>query len=575
VGALVAAMITTGCAAGTEPERAPAEDVVPAPAALAAQPTWAVTGAMSVARQSATATRLADGHVLIAGGTRFGSVDAGDVYSETAELFDPATGTFAVLPAKMARKRSQHAALAIAGGKVLVVGGIGGALSTSTAELFNPATAKWTSTPALAHERWGASLTLLIDGRALLLGGDPGVPGGAAEIFNPALGTWTDLPPMSVARRYHTATLLESGRVLVVGGQAPDTGSITPSVELFNPVQGTWSKVAPLLTARTGHTATRLDDGTVLVVGGTTSTGISAAVERYDPAQNAWTAQPALASARAIHTATRLDNGAVLVAGGLDATSSALGSSELFDPATATWVASGLLGHGRFGHVAEAFADGAVLVAGGEYQSTAEVYRPTEVGEPCEVDPQCASGHCVDRVCCGAMCSGPCVTCALPGAEGTCSPATPGTDPHGKCGAGGPCDSVCDAASTCSDRVGQACAPTTCSADGTAAIEGATCAAIGAACASITVGCAPYRCGESGSPATLGCLAKCGSIDDCAAGYACDAEGKCRTRPDVAAIEVAACMAGPRSPGTPRAIAVWLAGLALVTAARRAARRPS
>ncbi len=563
--ALLALTATSGCAAGTGPESAPFEGVAPSRQALDEKPAWIATGTMSVARWEATATRLADGRVLVVGGKGFGAVDAGDVYFQSAERFDPATGTFSLVAAKMAAKRMQHAAVAIAGGRVLVVGG---RLSPSTAEIFNSKTATWTPTPDLTHPHWGATLTLLPGGNALLVGGNPG-PAAAVEIFDQGPDIWQDAAPMSAPRRYHTATLLLNGRVLVTGGQHPDDLSITPSAEIFNPAAGTWFKAAPLSIARRSHTATRLEDGTVLVVGGSTSSSITAAVERYDPAKNQWTTMPPLASARSMHSATWLDSGAVLVTGGLDATSSALRSSELFDPKTERWVVSGLLDHGRFTHMAAALADGAVLVSGGEYQSTAEIYRPADSGQPCEVGPQCASGHCVDRVCCNEVCSGTCVTCALAGAEGTCSPAAPGTDPHRSCGQGGPCDNVCDATSACVSRVGLACEATTCTADGTAAIEGSMCSAIGGACTKVTVSCAPYRCGVSGFPATVGCVTQCKSIDDCADGYACDTEGKCRTRPDIVATDAAACSAGPRPPGSSRAVAAWLAGLALLAAARR------
>lgn len=566
--ALVAALAASGCGAEVAPERAPFEAVAPSRQALAEEPAWIAVGSMSVARQDATATRLTDGRVLVVGGRGFGSIDVGNVYFESAELFDPAAGTFSLVGATMAAKRSQHAAAAIAGGKVLVVGG---AQSPDTAEIFSPKSATWKPTLPLAHAHWGATLTRIPGGRALLAGGNPGAPEGATEIFDPALGTWMDAAPMSTPRRYHTATPLLDGRVLVAGGQLPDAGTITPSAEIFDPTSGTWSGAAPLLTARTAHTATRLDDGTVLVVGGSTPLGITAAVERYDPAHDAWTKMPPLASARALHSATRLDSGAVLVAGGLDATSSALRSSELFDPATPRWAPSGLLDHARTAHQAEALADGAVLVVGGEYQSSAEIYRPAVGGQPCEVGPQCAGGHCVDGVCCDEACAGPCRTCALAGAEGTCSPAAAGTDPHHDCGDGNPCDSVCDATAACVSRVGEACAPTTCTPDGTSAIEGTMCSAIGGACAKDTVNCAPYRCG--GVPGAAGCFTQCASIDDCADGYACDAEGQCRARPDVAAADATKCSAGPRPPGSPSLVAAWLSGLALLAAARRRQRQ--
>lgn len=573
---LVAGLSIAGCAPEGGLDGAPQEGPAQAPSALDATATWTPTGAMTVARQSATATRLPDGRVLIVGGQRVGSVDVGDVYFETAELFDPAANKFTKLAAKMATKRSQHAAVAIAGGKVLVVGGTSGVMSASTAELFDPKTATWTSTPPLAHEHWGATLTALQDGRVLLVGGGPGASGGATELFDPALGAWKDLAPMSTPRRYHTATLLQNGRVLVTGGQLPDDPSkINSGAEIWSPNTGAWTHAAPMSIARTAHTATRLADGLVVIVGGTTPSGITAAAERYNPAQDAWTKLPSMASARTIHTATLIDGGGVLVAGGLDASTSALRSSELFDPATSRWVVNGLLGHGRVGHMAESLGGGAVLVAGGEQQSSAEIYRPAASGQPCEVSPQCASDHCVDGVCCGTTCGGPCLTCALAGSEGTCAPASAGTDPHHDCGKGGPCDSVCDATGACADRVGEACVATSCTADGTQAVEGAACAEIGGACAQITVGCAPYRCGFDSALASLGCLAKCRSIDDCAEGYACDPEGKCRARPDVAATDADTCAAGPRAPGPPRATAAWLLGVAILAAARRASRRAS
>lgn len=565
--ALLAVMATSSCAADVGPESAPPEAVAPSPQAIEEKPPWSVTGSMSVARHNATATRLGDGRVLVAGGSSFGSVDAGNVYFQSAELFDPATGTFSLVAAPMTAKRWLHAAVMLTNGKVLVVGG---RQSPFTAELFDPQSATWKATPGLAHERWAATLTLLPSGRALLAGGNVDEPAVGAELFDPTLGTWSDTAPMITPRRSHTATLLLDGRVLVTGGQLHDD-KITPSAELFEPATGTWSAAAPLLTARTRHTASRLDDGTVLVVGGSTPTEITAEVERYDPTKDTWTKVSPLESARTIHSATRLDSGAVLVAGGLDATSSALRTSELFDPKTARWVRSGLLDHARLDHMAETLADGALLVTGGESQSTSEIYRPVDGGRRCEVDPQCASDHCIDGVCCNEACSDPCVTCALPGAEGTCSPAAPGTDPHGDCGQGGPCDNVCDATSACVSRVGEACAPTTCSADHTEALEATLCAAVGGACEQVTVSCAPYRCDDR-DPAAAGCVTHCKSIDDCADGYACDPEGQCRTRPDVAATDAATCSAGPRPPGSPRAVAAGLAGLALLAAARRRGR---
>src|SRR5689334_25306332 len=45
------------------------------------------------------------------------------------------------------------------------------------------------------------------------------------------------------------------------------------------------------------------------------------------------------------------------------------------------------------------------------------------LGVPCARDLECASGFCVDGVCCDARCGDLCATCAAEGSPGTCSAA--------------------------------------------------------------------------------------------------------------------------------------------------------
>ena len=59
----------------------------------------------------------------------------------------------------------------------------------------------------------------------------------------------------------------------------------------------------------------------------------------------------------------------------------------------------------------------------------AKVAGPTDGGpqrppadKTCTVGAQCASGFCVDGVCCDKACDGSCESCALTGKVGTCSP---------------------------------------------------------------------------------------------------------------------------------------------------------
>jgi hypothetical protein len=77
------------------------------------------TGLMMAARVGHTATRLRDGRVLVVGGSAEGAVPP-DLSS--AELYDPATATFSPT-GDMHAHRSEHSATLLADGRVLIAGG--------------------------------------------------------------------------------------------------------------------------------------------------------------------------------------------------------------------------------------------------------------------------------------------------------------------------------------------------------------------------------------------------------------------------------------------------------------------
>lgn len=571
--AWVLAAAASGCAIESTVETAPPaspEDVGSFAQADEASTPWLETGGMSDARREPTATALLDGRVLVVGGQRAGAIDTGDVFFETAEIWSPIQGVFTLVPAKMTVKRAFHAAVRLGDGKVLVMGGVGGA--AGTAEVFDPNLGTWTLTTLHHPHPQGAAAVVLADGRALLIGADDGA--GAVEIFDPQSLTWSDAAPLLVPRRFHAAVLLKDGRVLVTGGfDHADSPKATKTTEIYDPATNVWKLRAPMTIARSSHGMVRLENSSILVVGGASETAAALdSVEAYDLGKNDWTLAPPLATARVLHATTLLDNGAVLVSGGIDTTGSVLRSTELFDPDAQRWVSAGLLHHGRLSHAVAALSGGLALAAGGEDQSTAEVYASEANGQPCELGRQCASGFCIDGVCCNTACDGQCVTCALPDALGDCSIAAPGTDPHHDCGAGGLCDDVCGQHGACVDRVGEVCIPSACLDDGVHAIVEVTCKQAGGACDTATVDCAPYRCGVASEGGPPGCLPSCRSIDDCAEGYACDPDGRCGLRPDVAGVDGDACSAGPPGASSSR-LGFWIAALLAAATVHRAARR--
>ena len=74
----------------------------------------------------------------------------------------------------------------------------------------------------------------------------------------------------------------------------------------------------------------------------------------------------------------------------------------------------------------------------------------TKNGQPCITAADCASGYCIDDVCCDSACAGTCMSCRQTGRAGACAPYAANTDPQGECGQGtGKCKSTCDGVGAC------------------------------------------------------------------------------------------------------------------------------
>ena len=299
------------------------------------------TGSLADPRGGDTATLLRDGRVLFAGG--YNCAPAGqDGIWRSAELYDPATGTFQAT-GPMHKPREQHTATLMADGRVLIAGGYtaneppaAGAIvlasvrtveSTSSilasAEIYDPATGTFSRTGPMTTFRNDHTATLLQDGRVLVVGGggEAYASTTSADLYDPATGTFSKTGSMKTGRWLHTATLLPDGRVLITGGRSP-RDSVYRSAELYDPASGRFSSTGAMHDGRQQHTATLLSDGRVLVAGGYWSDGqdgrVLASTELYDPATGDFTEIGSMGTPRDGATAMRLGDGRVLIVGGAD-----------------------------------------------------------------------------------------------------------------------------------------------------------------------------------------------------------------------------------------------------------------
>jgi hypothetical protein len=298
------------------------------------------TGSLSVVRAGKTTTLLRDGRVLFAGGYNCAPAGADGTWA-SAELYDPATGTF-VPTGSMAAPRQQHTATLLADGRVLIVGGLsgpapataGGVILASyrtaetdaflaTAEIYDPTAGTFSKTGSMSTPHRGHTATLLQDGRVLVVGngGETSPSSKAADVYDPATGRFTKTGSMKIGRWLQTATLLQDGRVLILGGRSPKD-SVYSNAEMYDPRSGTFSSAGSMGEGRQQQTATLLADGRVLIAGGYWSDGqkwrVLSSTEMYDPATGNFSPIGSMGTPREGHTATLLNDGRVLIAGGAD-----------------------------------------------------------------------------------------------------------------------------------------------------------------------------------------------------------------------------------------------------------------
>jgi hypothetical protein len=189
---------------------------------------FSATGPMTRPRSfGTTATRLDDGRVLVVGG--------GAEVGASAELYDPTTGTFTPTGDMLTARGGFHSATRLDDGLVLLVGGLVpdpddptlGATATAAAEVYDPATGTFAAVGSMAQPRFLHAASILPDGRVLVAGGSDALhstgepsPIATAELFDPSTGTFSPTGSLRHPRLWPVAAATDR-RVIVLGDLDP------------------------------------------------------------------------------------------------------------------------------------------------------------------------------------------------------------------------------------------------------------------------------------------------------------------------------------------------------------------
>lgn len=335
-------------------------------------------GSMVRGTSQHAAVRLQDGRVVVVGGDR----DSGG--ETTIQLFDPASRAWSKL-GDLSEPRFVHSANLLPDGRIYVAGGFSDSGQfLRTAEILD-ADGHSTPAPELIENRDNQRTAELADGRVLLITGDNERNGyiRSTEIFDPKSNKNLPGPSFPIGRSMGAAAPLSDEMHLICGGISEEVEGqmeYLRNAYLYSAEDNAIYQTNHMLHARKQHTATSLGDGLVLVAGGMNESGSVAETEIYDLRTNLFTPGPALNEPRYGHTATLLPSGRVLIAGGTTS-EGVTASTEIIDIAAGTSTAGPAMSHARALHSATALEDGSVLLAGGlnradgwQYPAEAELF---------------------------------------------------------------------------------------------------------------------------------------------------------------------------------------------------------
>ena len=301
-------------------------------------PTWDTFGELSHPRAYATALALANGEILVVGGL---DRDDPNVTNTESELVNVKTGAVSVLAQPLEGRLHQTMTRGL-GDKVVVAGGVKFQKTywdpVDSVDVFQPVDKKWISASHMLEPRSDHAAVALQTGMVMVIGGNQGPRLlQSVEIYDLKTDRWFRAAPLPNPRTELSAFTLNDGRVLVAGG-VEKSGAATDTTYIYNPPKDEWTEGPRMWVPRIQHAAVQLASGDILFIGG--DGAASGTSERFDVKLEKFVLSGTLVDPRQAARAAQLPDGRVVLVGGMPPRNvdfSPLRSAEIWDPVTEQW----------------------------------------------------------------------------------------------------------------------------------------------------------------------------------------------------------------------------------------------
>ena len=249
--------------------------------------TWTTKASIPTVRQGFAKAIVIDNKIYVLGGSD------GTYSLKTNEMYDPATNTWTV-KANMPTTTLESCIVAV-NDKIYVIDTYG---TTRPSYEYNPATNTWTAKAAIPNQRQGEVGVAVANGKIYVIGGwlsDTYL--GTTDEFDPATNTWTTKASMVHPRGITEGSRFDGGMVVVINNKiyaigGNKDGTVQFWNEEFDPATNTWTTKANVPFSWMAYKPAVVNNK-LYVMGGYTGYTTSA-VYVYDPLTNTWTAKASM-----------------------------------------------------------------------------------------------------------------------------------------------------------------------------------------------------------------------------------------------------------------------------------------